>query len=505
MLNNWLLLAFPIAVSQLTVFWMGITRKFSEDIPSTSLEVVTPILAAFLGAHLLSAEYRSRVGAILASRPVNIGRLVFLRLVVMLALVWTLAVVSLFAFQLFWQTPYDMVTPMLASIPSTLFLAMLALTFATLFRNSLAGFSVAALYWAFDLIPGAPIQPFLSLRSLTSFYTVQRNTMHQTFLMNWWIAKIVLLVGAFALYLYHNRQVISIGSPLTVRHRRRAAITAGCIVCVYILSGAVLKVGYGYSHLSELPDSDLAWFRYQMAPFGPIPVSALFGPSFRRYVGDIGNPWNMSGDDTVGVYGDTEAHKQGMHSVLDKNPGSVWAPSIAFGLAKIETQGEQNPDKVAANFLVIISHFPGSPYNQDALWEIARSYADANRPADALAVYGELLQRYPANRHRSAAYRFLFENEKKAQHLPQALGWAEKWSGVAPVTERFEALIDVAQLRKDSGDIEGAKRAAADTIAAVDVFNRAFDAHQLTLTPQQSVTRPQQAKRAELDARALQK
>src|ERR1700723_1464744 len=87
MLNNWLLLAFPIAISQLTVFWFGITRKFSQDLPAASVEMVTPILAAFLGAHLLSVEYRSRVGAILASRPVNIGRIVLMRLAVMLALV----------------------------------------------------------------------------------------------------------------------------------------------------------------------------------------------------------------------------------------------------------------------------------------------------------------------------------------------------------------------------------------------------------------------------------
>src|ERR1041385_4870782 len=83
MFNNWLLLAFPLAVSQLTVFWNILTRApstFGPDLPAQSVEMITPLLAAFLGAHLLSAEYRSRIGAVLASRPVNIGRIVVLQI-----------------------------------------------------------------------------------------------------------------------------------------------------------------------------------------------------------------------------------------------------------------------------------------------------------------------------------------------------------------------------------------------------------------------------------------
>ena len=253
MLNNWLLLAFPIAVSQLTVFWLGITRKFSPDLPAASVEMVTPILAAFLGAHLLSAEYRSRVGAILASRPVDIGKIVLMRLAVMLGLVWSLAIVSLFAYRVFWLTPYDFVTPLLACIPSTLFLTMVALTFATMFRNPLAGFSAAGLYWVLDLVPGAPIQPYLSLRSLSSYYTVQHNYLLQTFLTDWWISKLVLLVGAVALYIYHNKQVMSIGSLLTFGLRRRAGLLGAGVICLYLVSGAVIKVAYGYEHRGQLP------------------------------------------------------------------------------------------------------------------------------------------------------------------------------------------------------------------------------------------------------------
>ena len=340
MLNNWLLLAFPIAVSQLTVFWLILTRQFSMELPAASAEMVTPILAAFLGSHLLSAEYRTRVGAILASRPVHIGNIVLTRLMVMLLLVWSLAVLSLWFFR-FTMKEFDLIPPFLACIPSTLFLTMLALTFATLFRNSLAGFSVAALYWSLDLVPGAPIQPYLSLRSLTCYYSVEALPIYQTFVLHWWIPKAMLLIGAILLYLYHNRLVFSVGSPHTVRVRARSATAAAAIIAFYLLSGAILKVSYGYADLGSLPGSDLEWFRYEMAPFGPVPVASLFGPSFRSYIGDISNPWHVSGVTDSDMLGDTASHRRALQSSLESDPNSIWAPSGNFALAQLSISAKR--------------------------------------------------------------------------------------------------------------------------------------------------------------------
>ena len=252
---------------------------------------------------------------------------------------------------------------------------------------------------------------------------------------------------------------MSIGSQLTPRLRRRVGVTGATVICLYLLSGAVIKVTYGYEHCRELPRSDLAWFRYQMSSFGPIPMSALFGPAFRGYVGDIGNPWAMSGEDEAGMIAPTEAHKRAMRRIIEKSPNSFWAPGAAYGLAQIEMQGEPNPDTIAAYYRGIMVRFPRSIYNEDALQNIARAYgADSSRNADTRRAYEELLQRYPFSRYRSEAYRFLFDSERSAQHLPEALQWAEKWSAVAPVQERFEALIDVVGLRQSTGDMEGASR-----------------------------------------------
>jgi tetratricopeptide (TPR) repeat protein len=322
-------------------------------------------------------------------------------------------------------------------------------------------------------------------------------------MMDWWIAKVLLLLAAVALYFYHNRLVMSVGSPVTLRMRQRAGAGAAAVICLYLASGAVLKVNYGYAHRGVLPRSDLAWFRYQMASFGPIPVSALFGPAFNAYIGDIGNPWAMTGEDENGLIGPTEAHRRAMHRVLDRYGSSIWAPSIAYGLGQLEINGETKVDNAAAYYRAIIGRFPDSPYNQDLLRNIAQAYIDAKRPADARGVYEEMVRRYPQNRYRSEAYSFLFETERRANHPTEALQWAEKWSEVAPVQERFLALVDVLELRKSSGDLAGAKRAAADTITAVDAFNKAVASGKVELTPSQTITRPQLARKAEQEAKAL--
>ena len=198
MFHNWWLLVIPLAASQLSVFWTLVTQKFSAPLPASSVESVSPLLAAFLSAHLLAPEYRSGIGAVLAAKPVHIGKVVFLRLTIVLGLVWALGWLSLVGFY-FGMQPYPMLLPGLAFMISSLFLGLFALTFATLLRHPLAGFGVAALYWLIDVPPGPAINPYLSLRSLTSSFPVAGIAPGELFADNWWIAKLVLLVAALCL------------------------------------------------------------------------------------------------------------------------------------------------------------------------------------------------------------------------------------------------------------------------------------------------------------------
>src|SRR5205807_8420288 len=123
--NHWCLMEFPVAVSHFTVFWNIITPTVTPSLPVMGGELITPLLAAFLGAHSLSHEYKTRVGAILASKPLKISKVVVLRLSALLILVWILELISLGAYY-FGMAPFDISKSFLASVPSTLFLTMLA-------------------------------------------------------------------------------------------------------------------------------------------------------------------------------------------------------------------------------------------------------------------------------------------------------------------------------------------------------------------------------------------
>lgn len=500
--NNWMLLAFPAVVSQLSVFWFVLTQRFSPELPAQSVEMVTPLLAAFLGAHLLSTEYRSRVGAVLASRPVNINRIVVLRLVVMLALVWLLAGLSLMAYSL-WMQPFDISLPVLACIPSTLFLSLLALTFATLFRNSLAGFGVAALYWALDLVPGPPLNPYLSLHSLTSYYGAQSSGVHRTFLDTWWQTKIVLLIGALALYLIHARMVFALGTSHTLRARRRAALGAATVLGIYLFSGMALRMVYGYTHLGKLPQNDITWFRYQFSSYGSLPASALFGPTFHRYLGEFPNPWRLNAGSFDDMMGNTVQHRRDLMELLNNAPNSVWAPSAADALARIQTNAQSTPEEIVTAYRNVVNRYPKSPYIDYALRQIAHAYADAQRSAEAQAGYEELLLRVPHSDYQAEAYSYLMERDRQTGNLPEAARRAEQWISVALIQDRFDAWKNLAEIRNAMGDKAGAKQAAQETLTAAKDFERALQNGQVQLSPSQELIKKGAAQQAQQEARRM--
>jgi hypothetical protein len=193
--------------------------------------MVPPLVAAFLCAHVLSAEYRSRIGAILASKPIDARKVIFWRLLAAFALVWTMAAISLIAFS-FPLGPFPVGKAFLAAIPSSLFLGMLALTIATALRNPLAGFAGSALYWAMDLPPGPPLNPFMSLRSLTSSMLAADTFGEQPLSEPWIIGKVLLLIGTAFLYVLHARLIFSLGTSAAPRVARRGAALASVLLLI---------------------------------------------------------------------------------------------------------------------------------------------------------------------------------------------------------------------------------------------------------------------------------
>jgi hypothetical protein len=242
-----------------------------------------------------------------------------------------------------------------------------------------------------------------------------------------------------------------------------------------------------------------------MASFGPLPVASLFGPAFRSYIGVIDNPWRLSGTEESDLLGNNQQHIKEMHASMERNPEGIWAPSLYDGLAQLEARGEgKKADDVVAYYRAVAAKYPNSPYAQNELREIARAYSDANRGPEAAAAYEVLLTKYPATHFRSEAYKYLYEAESGAGHAPEALKWAELWSGNAPHIEHYEALAAVALMRKAAGDISGSKRAAKETLDAVEELRAAVASGSITLTPKQKMLIGQQLAEAARIAHQLQ-
>lgn len=469
MFGHWWLLVFPIAASQLVVFWNLVTLRFEEHLPAHTVETVSPLLAAFLCSHILAAEYRSGVGAILASKPVHIGKVVLLRMVVVMALVWALALLSLVAFYYGWQ-PYPIVPAALALAPSTLLLGMLALTFATVFRNAWAGFGVAAMWWAMDRAPGVLINPFLSLRTVSA--SMVAETMHRmhVFTRFAWEPKIVLLVLAALLYLWHRRLVFTLGSKQADRIRRRGLVLAALVPVLYASSGAALKVGYLYANRGKLLPDDTAWIRTQLAPFGPVPVAWLFGPVFAAYVGETPNTWRLQAGEEADVYGDTVKHRHEIAELVRIGARSIWGSNVAELHSRLGGQHARTPDERIAILSLVVDKYPKGPHAAGAYVRIAREALDAGRPAQALEAAEKALQAPHTSRVASDALRMLTTVHRDAGRLDDAIVAARRWMETADARQKFKAGDALHGLLVSQGRTDEARQAAEATLGAIRWF-----------------------------------
>ena len=207
---------------------------------------------------------------------------------------------------------------MAAGLPSLWFLSLLALTFATLFRNALAGFGMAAAVWALDLVVGYGVHPLLSLQGLRAVEDLDPLAGL------WGYGKATLVVLGFVLLWVQGRLLIA--SP----GRRSGPTSAGwcsppraspcCTAPAARRSG-----GYAYSHRATLQPGDVVRLRRELRRYGPVPVAPLFGGTFATYVD---NPALGPGEKEVAPTRIRQL-KQG----LARWPGSPWAPAIAYEVA----------------------------------------------------------------------------------------------------------------------------------------------------------------------------
>jgi hypothetical protein len=435
----WILVA-PVAASQVVTLWMfALASGFGQGPATRIAELMTPILGAFFVAHSLAPEYRSGVGAVLASKPVSLSRVLAMRVSVGMAAALSLSLVTLSVCSL-GLSPVNVLGPLAASVPSLWFHSTLALLFATIFRNPLGGFAVSLGLWGLDCALGFGVHPLLSAQGLTA------ETDSDPLAHFWLWGKGVQLVLGAALWWVHSRQLGRVCRPPEKRDVLRIVAACGVVLVAYCASGAGTVVGYAYAERGNLPGRDVVWLRRALSAYGPLPVARLFGPAFAAYIREA----PVTGDSARSF------RSQELRNALARWPRSRWADSIAFALA-FELEGTDPPASLREN-LLLADRYPDSPFAPRALAVVVRPDNQATDTERLLAAR-RLLADYPHRREAEDGAEAL-ERYPDRVRPEELLAATQAAARVAPLHRRPEWVLRSAEIEASLGRGPEARRLA---------------------------------------------
>jgi len=146
-----------LAVTVTQVLWRpdGADPSSADALQVSTGEVMGSLLAGFLGAHLLSAEFHTRAGEVIYTKPYDAWRLVWGRVVVILATVLALVGVNSLALELFrhlHRGPYALA----AAIPPSLFLCSVACALFVASSNSILALIGPTIFWVWSTLGSTP-------------------------------------------------------------------------------------------------------------------------------------------------------------------------------------------------------------------------------------------------------------------------------------------------------------------------------------------------------------
>jgi hypothetical protein len=476
--NTYWLIIVPIAATQLALFWALATAVLSSTARATqTVELLAPILAAFLCSHALAPE-ESGVGELVFIRPVSVERTLLLRL--SLIFVFVLVILTP-AFLIFARLAPDFspIATVLATAPSVLILAMLAMVAARITRSPLLGFAAAAAYWALDVLLGGHFNPLVTLHGYADW--VAGAEMSEL----WRFNKLTLVLLGGLLYLWHRRLLTRPAAPFRWAAAVRTGFLVVLVLVAYIASGAVYKVTYGLRHEGQMGRHARVWYQQQFRGYGPLPVARMFGPAFARYV-----QAESGRDAALGLGAGTPlwtvVDVTSMKSVIEDYPESMWADNAQFELAVqagrrptkrpwmiVASRGEAGPateiriledvDSAIREYARLAERYPDSPFAPLALTEVAATRLRL------LDFDGARPESWPAGLRLGALY--LREGD-----FGEALRAADIAAQSAPWDRRAEAFILAARAARQSGQSDIAddryERASRAAQQAVDRATR---------------------------------
>jgi len=473
--HTYWLIIIPIAGSQIVMFWnVYLATLFTPGKAAWTTELVAPLMAAFLCAYVLAAEYRHRVGEITFCKPFAAGRILLLRLLAVYAFVGALTALALFVYTKHPAMPdLDLPTLVKAGLPSTFFLSFLAMTMATLFRQPVVGFLSAALYLALDgyaALKGVSFNPLLTLHSAADHFA------RQPFGELWVLSKWILLGLSAGLYLLNARLMARPEGPRNLRALARNVGLLVFLLVLYLGGGAWYKVWYGIHRIEpQSPKLARFWYREQFRIYGRLPVARLLGPAFPRYLGVLAA--TSEEELSQGLpQGRSERDKQLLQEVINQYPGSQWADNALFQLAEFaKSEGAQEGSERAASaasfYGLLVQRYPHSVFAPTALAGLAR----LGDPRTRRAAYQQLYEQYRDREEALEAVVFLAEEQITQGRPEQALRMYETAAQAAPLTTRYQIWQRAAQLSTRLNRRREARAYYDRALAAVDAQIQAFE------------------------------
>lgn len=496
--NSYWLLVIPLVASQLVVFWhMAVAAVVRDGTVASTCELVVPLLAAFLCAHVVAPEHRNRVDELTFVRPVSILRTVILRLIALYTITVLLAAVMLFVYKVGLKQEFTLSTLAIASVPSILFLSMLSMAFASAWRTPAAGIGAALVYWAVDAAWGSGLNPLFGLHEYSVALNAREGT-EQPLSSAWLISKGALLVMALVAAWAGGKTLGRPAAPKRWRAGLRVASGAAVCAVVYLVTGGLWQ----YSEARREAETDPLRARQvyvdAFAAYGPLPVALMFGPSFAGYAGYL-----QPGGNTIASMTDQKEQVIGrLRNVAERWPESRWADDALFEVIRLRTvrdPGEEDAEKENKLSLmlskVFLDRYPTSPFAPHVAARMVILARRLNDEATMMWAYGRVTGVYGQSQAASDAATEMRTYYLEQGKVDKAIESARAAMEAAPPESKPEAELSFAGFLVSIGQKDEARAIYSRVEQSVQAKLEALG---LAVLSPDDVTEDKLARRAEI-------
>lgn len=475
-LGPWLIVV-PVAGTMLVLFaLMAMTSLVRAHTPVRILELLGPLLLAFVGVNLLRPEYQYNTLETVLTRPVSFHLILVTRVLFAAALVVALQVLLCLYMRTVMDKQFNATLAMLAALASIAFLASLAIAVAATWRSPMLGFGAAAAFWALDLVCGPRLNPVLTLNGYSADLARPDELWG-----HWWVGKTVLAALALLLVVVAGRAARRPAVQRSARRWVRGSIHILLIALAYVWSGAAYKVEWGRRHEVVLLNNSRQWYQRAFQMYGPVPVAHLFGPSFARLIG-YRPPWvelpTAPGGQTASM---RSYDRQQLRALAYGHPNSIWADNALFELGRSLIAGEVNlgsPSQESREGIrcleSLASDHPDSPFAPLGLEKLVYVYEQRGRTAEGESAVRRLLTLCPESPSAQSAGRMVLSRLALEGRLEDALWIAETLAASASADDRPAALVEVGEVLVSLGRLDEARASYAEAVEIASGRTRAL-------------------------------